>query len=126
MRPAIALALFTLLGCRGASTDATQPQAIAGTYALATIGGAPLPAPYPPGLSITSGRLVVLAAGTWTETRSGIAAGRVESSIYFGTWTESGSDVAFRVGSTEFYVGARTATGLRLSAGSTVFTYARE
>ncbi|MEO6529021.1 MAG: hypothetical protein ABIP93_20550 [Gemmatimonadaceae bacterium] len=129
VRTAIALALFALLGCRGASTDVTQPsvaQAIAGNYALATIGAIPLPASYPPGLSITSSRIVVLAAGTWTEARSGIALGKVTTMDWSGTWTRSGSDVAFRVGPTALDEGALTSSGLRLTSGGTIFTYSRE
>ena len=126
MHPAIALALFTLLGCRGDEPEVTQPQNIAGTYALATVGGAPLPAPYSPGVSITSSRLTVLAAGTWTEARSSDAAGGVQATVYYGTWTETGGDLAFRVGATLFYTGVATSSGLRLASGGTIFTYSRE
>lgn len=127
MRPAIAFVLFTLLGCRGGTPDViTQPQIIAGTYALATIGAARLPADYPPGLSITSSRLVALAAGTWTEARSSIAAGQVNNVTYFGTWTQSGNDVEFRSGPTTIYTGVATSSGLRLTSGGAMFTYSRE
>lgn len=128
MRFTIAIALFMLLGCRGAATDVTLPvaQGPAGTYVLATIDSKSLPAQFPLGLSITSSRLVMLAAGTWTETRSGIAAGGVEKVTYFGTWVKSGGDLAFRVGSTTFYAGSATSSGLRLASGGAVLMYSRE
>jgi hypothetical protein len=126
MRRAIVLALFTLLGCRGAGSEATQPQVVTGAYALATIAGAPLPAQYPLGLSITSSRLVVLSAGTWAEARSGILAGKVENLNWGGTWTQSGSDLEFRAGPTTLYTGVATSSGLKLSSGGTAFAYSRE
>ena len=92
------------------------------------MGGAPLPAPYFRGVAITSGRLTVLADGTWTETRSSLSVGSVgiQSTTYYGTWTQTGSDVAFHVGSTRFYTGVPTSSGLGLDGGGIVYTYSRE
>jgi hypothetical protein len=128
MRRAIAIALFTLLGCDGDEPEVTQPRVIAGTYALTAVGGAPLPAPYFRGVAITSGRLTILPDGTWTETRSSVAVGSVliQNTTYYGTWTETGSHVAFYVASTRFYTGVRTSSGLGLDSGGTVYTYSRE
>ena len=133
MRAAIALAVFTLLGCtdvdvpeftRPPQTGATYP--IPGTFALATIGGASLPAEYPPGLRITTSRLIILPAGTWTETRSGMTVTGVASLGWAGTWTQSENVVTLRVGSTPLYTGEATSSGVLLVSGGTLFTYSRE
>ena len=128
MRRVIAIALFMLLGCRGDESEVTPPREIAGNYALTAVNGAPLPAPYFRGVAITSGRLAVLADGTWTETRSSVAVGSValQSTTYYGTWAQTGSDVAFHVGSTKIYTGVPTSSGLGLDGGGTVYTYSRE
>ena len=127
MRIAIAFALITMLGCHDASDDVTPPVAqVAGTYVLSAIDGAPLPATYFSTVKIASSRLVVVDAGTWTETRTSDTAGKVETATYFGTWKRTGSTLEFSVGATPFYAGAATSSGLRLDTGSKIFTYSRE
>ena len=131
MRTAIALALFMVLGCADQPQLTQTPQtgdsyAVPGTYALATVGGTPLPAEYPPGLRITSSRLSIRFDGTWNEARSGTTAAGERSLGWAGTWTQTGSVVTLRIGSTPLYAGEATPSGFVLTSGGTIFAYSRE
>ena len=69
-RLAAILGLAALAACNTDIDQSTRPDNIAGTYHLASLGGAPLPAPTTidsTSFQLESGELVMTADGMWTE-----------------------------------------------------------
>ena len=69
-RIACLLVLVTFAACTTDVDESTRPDKIAGTYHLATMGGAPLPVPTridTTSFQVQAGELVMTAGGTWTE-----------------------------------------------------------
>ena len=69
-RLAAILGLAALAACNTDVDQSTRPDNIAGTYHLASLGGAPLPVPVAidsTSFQLESGELVMTADGSWTE-----------------------------------------------------------
>ena len=69
-RIASLLALVALTACSTDIDQSTRPDNIAGTYHLASLGGAPLPVPTTidsTTFQLVSGELLMTANGMWTE-----------------------------------------------------------
>ena len=93
-RIASLLALVALTACSTDIDQSTRPDNIAGTYHLASLGGAPLPARTTidsTTVQLVSGELVMTANGKWTEalaftTLSSTGVKQATTSSGAGTW----------------------------------------
>jgi len=93
-RIASLLALVALTACSTDIDQSTRPDNIAGTYHLASLGGAPLPVPTmvdSTTFQLVSGELVMTANGMWTEdlaftTLSPSGVKQATTSSGAGTW----------------------------------------
>jgi len=93
-RIASLLALVALTACSTDIDQSTRPDNIAGTYHLASLGGAPLPVPTmvdSTTFQLVSGELVMTANGMWTEdlaftTLSPTGVKQATTSSGAGTW----------------------------------------
>ncbi len=63
---------------------------VAGTYALVSINGHPMPAPYTSSFDVLYDTIALAPNGTWTQWQGGAVAGRTvatDTGRYAGTWT---------------------------------------
>lgn len=130
MRRLLSLALaLTIVGC-GGDDSTTEPtnSSIAGTWALQTINGAPLPftlATVPAKIELVSATAVINANGTWTSssqtrtTINGQATTTTENDN--GTYTISGSTIALR--SSDGTVESGTISGSTFTQVESGFTF---
>ncbi len=95
-----AIALALLLACK---TSATEPAArsaaapsIAGTYALVSVAGQPLPYSPSPGVVFVSGGFALAADSTFLETRSISFDGVPEAHSFVGVYSVLGDSVTLR------------------------------